>query len=197
MLQNMSQFQMSIFSGGACHHTCCKATGQACYASTIYFSRQLSSDQTPITFSNENPAKDINDIINQANTLPYSRAKNLPVYFHLLLNTCIIIILLCQNCNYFLELEKIQMTLTTILECLEEWEAPPCGDHLKLYVEDRLHTHFHETIWWFVQTVVEYSDGPSGYQIFGDNAHLMIKVCYQASDEFNLHYFFQAFARSE
>ena len=38
----------------------------------------------------------------------------------------------CLNGKLNKKDKKIQMTLTTILECLEEWEAPPCGGHLKL-----------------------------------------------------------------
>ena len=52
-------FKFQIFAGGARPRTprgvCCSATRRACYASTIHFSLLLSSDQTPITFSIDNP----------------------------------------------------------------------------------------------------------------------------------------------
>ena len=46
-------FKFQIFAEGACPQT--PATRRACYASTIHFSLLLSSDQTPITFSIDNP----------------------------------------------------------------------------------------------------------------------------------------------
>ena len=54
-------FKFQIFAGGARPQTprgvCCSATRHACYTSTIHFSLLLSSDQTPITFSIDNPGK--------------------------------------------------------------------------------------------------------------------------------------------
>ena len=54
-------FKFQIFAGGAHPRTlramCCSATRRACYASTIHFSLLLSSDQTPITFSIDNPVE--------------------------------------------------------------------------------------------------------------------------------------------
>lgn len=63
-------FKFQIFPGehapGPPRGACSSATRRACYASTIHFSRLLSSDQTPITFSNDNPEE-------------YSPGPNLPV----------------------------------------------------------------------------------------------------------------------
>ena len=52
-------FKFPIFPGKHCpghppRGACCSATRRGCHASTIHFSRLLGSDQTPITFSNDN-----------------------------------------------------------------------------------------------------------------------------------------------
>ena len=56
-------FKFQMFPGehapGPPRGACCGATCCACYVSTIHFSRLLSSDQTPIALSNDNPALSI------------------------------------------------------------------------------------------------------------------------------------------
>ena len=55
--QRVSNFKLfwGAYSWTLLRGAYCRATCHACYTTTIHFSHQLSSDQTPITFSSDNP----------------------------------------------------------------------------------------------------------------------------------------------
>ena len=92
------RFKFQIFAGEARPRNprgmCCSPTRRACYASTIHFSLLLIPDQTPITFSIDNPAtnyaftpyhfQEVTKLAAQVRQLYGSNMKSVsPVHLHL------------------------------------------------------------------------------------------------------------------